>query len=137
MEALFPRVLVFWPSGHTWSASATRAERELDRIRVEYNTVRPPTNPNTRAWLAQHPRVQLHLTPTSGSWLNMVEPFFSIITRQAIRRGNFTSVKDLIHAIEAFIEGWNDRCQPSVWTKTSDQTLLRATGGQGTSFARH
>ena len=51
-----------------------------------------------------------------------VEIFFSIITRQAIRRGNFTSVKDLITAIEAFIDGWNDRCQPFVWTKTADQT---------------
>ena len=47
----------------------------------------------------------------------MVEVFFSIITRQAIRRGSFTSVKDLIAAIEAFIDSWNDRCQPFVWTK--------------------
>ena len=70
--------------------------RELHIVCDNYATHK---HPNTRAWLAQHPRVQLHLTPTSGSWLNMVEPFFSIITRQAIRRGSFTSVKDLIHAI--------------------------------------
>jgi hypothetical protein len=54
----------------------------------------------------------MHFTPTSGSWLNLVEVFFGIITRQAIRRGTFTSVKDLIAAIETFIDGWNDRCQP-------------------------
>ena len=52
------------------------------------------------AWLAKHPRITLHFTPTSGSWLNMVEIFFGIITRQAIRRGTFTSVNDLIAAIE-------------------------------------
>src|SRR4029450_587392 len=57
-------------------------------------------HPAIQAWLAKHPRIILHFTPTSGSWLNMVEIFFGIITRQAIRRGTFTSVKDLIAAIE-------------------------------------
>ena len=61
----------------------------------------------------------MHFTPTSGSWLNLVEVFFGIITRQAIRRGTFTSVKDLIAAIETFIDAWNDRCHPFVWTKTA------------------
>ena len=50
-------------------------------------------HPNVKAWLAKNPRITLHFTPTSGSWLNMVEIFFGIITRQAIRRGTFTSVK--------------------------------------------
>src|SRR5674536_285006 len=52
-------------------------------------------HPNVKAWLAKHPRVQLHVTPTSVSWLNMVEIFFGIITRQAIRRGTFHNAKDL------------------------------------------
>jgi transposase len=69
-------------------------------------------HPGVRAWLDKHPRITLHFTPTSGSWLNMVEVFFGIITRQAIRRGSFTSVADLVAAIEAFIDGWNDRCHP-------------------------
>jgi len=60
---------------------------------------------------AKNQRITLHFTPTSGSWLNMVEIFFGIITRQAIRRGTFTSVKDLIGAIEIFIDGWNERCE--------------------------
>ncbi|KUI15616.1 transposase [Mycobacterium sp. GA-1285] len=75
------------------------------------------------AWLAKNPRVTLHFTPTSGSWLNLVEVFFSIITRQAIRRGSFNSVKELITAISAFIDGWNQRCHPFVWTKTADEIL--------------
>lgn len=57
------------------------------------------------AWLVKNPRVTLHSTPTSGSWLNLVEVFFSIITRQAIRRGSFNSVKELMAAISAFIDG--------------------------------
>jgi hypothetical protein len=80
-------------------------------------------HPAVRAWLAQHPRITLHFTPTSGSWLNLVEVFFSIITRQAIRRGSHSSVKDLIAAIGRFIGGWNERCHPFVWTKTADELL--------------
>src|SRR5215216_1187323 len=87
-------------------------------------------HPNVKAWLAKNPRVILHFTPTSGSWLNLVEIFFGIITRQAIRRGTFTSVKDLIAAIGTFIDGWNDRCAPFVWTKTADQIIPKATRGK-------
>src|SRR5512144_293267 len=88
------------------------------------------------AYPPRHPRITLHFTPTSGSWLNMVEIFFGIITRQAIRRGTFTSVKDLTRAIGAFIDGWNDRCQPFVWTKTADQVLEHCRPGKRTSFTR-
>jgi hypothetical protein len=63
--------------------------------------------------LAKNPRVHIHFTPTSCSWLNLVECFFSIITRQAIRRGIFTSVADLVAAIEAYIDGWNERATRS------------------------
>jgi transposase len=94
-------------------------------------------HPDVQAWLARHPRITLHFTPTSGSWLNMVEIFFGIITRQAIRRGTFTSVKDLITAIETFIDGWNDRCQPFSWTKTADELLPHCRPGKRTSFTRH
>jgi len=93
-------------------------------------------HPVVQAWLAKHPRVRMHFTPTSGSWLNLVEVFFGIITRQAIRRGTFTSVKDLIAAIETFINAWNDRCQPFVWTKTADEILTKA-NRKITSNTRH
>ena len=74
-------------------------------------------------WLERHPRITLHFTPTSASWLNLVEAFFAIITRQAIHRGTFTSVADLIAAIETFIDAYNQRCQPFVWTTPADDTL--------------
>jgi transposase len=94
-------------------------------------------HPDVGAWLEQNPRITLHFTPTSGSWLNMVEIFFGIITRQAIRRGTFTSVKDFITTIGIFIDGWNDRCQPFTWTKTADELLPRCKPGKRTSFTRH
>ena len=78
-------------------------------------------HPNVRAWLAQHPRFVVHFTPTHASWMNLVEIWFGIVERQAIRRGVFTSVRDLNAKIRAFIDGWNDRAHPFVWTKTSDQ----------------
>jgi DDE superfamily endonuclease len=74
----------------------THPRRKLHIVVDNYATHRHPA---VRAWLAKNPRITLHFTPTSGSWLNMVEIFFGTITRQAIRRGTFTSVKDLIAAI--------------------------------------
>ena len=65
------------------------------------------------------------------------EIFFGVITRQAIRRGTFTSVKDLIGAIGIFINAWNERCEPFVWTKTADHLVARATRGKYTSIAGH
>ena len=76
-----------------------------------------------RDWLAANPRIQVHFTPTSGSWLNLVEVWFGIIERQAIRRGSFTSVRDLMIKIRAFITGWNRRKHPFIWTKPADQIL--------------
>jgi transposase len=83
-------------------------------------------HPNVNAWLAGNPRIQVHFTPTSGSWLNLVEVWFSIIERQAIHRGSFRSVRDLMIKIRAFINGWNDRCHPFIWTKPADQVLEKS-----------
>jgi transposase len=99
-------------------------------------------HPAVTAWLARHPRITLHFTPTSGSWLNLVEVFFGVLTRQAIRRGTFTSVADLITAIETYIDAWNDRCQPFTWTKDADTILAKATAPKNrnthiTSETRH
>jgi transposase len=93
-------------------------------------------HPNVVAWLTKNPRVTLHVTPTSGSWLNMVEIFFGIITSQAIRRGTFDSVRDLKDAIRAFIDGWNERCEPFVWTKDAE-TILTKAKRKSTSNTRH
>ena len=107
------------------------------KLHIVVNNYGTHNHPDVRAWLATHPRIILHFTPTSGSWLNMVEIFFSIITRQAIRRGSFTSVKDLIAAIEAFIDGWNGRCHPFTWTKPADELLPHCRPGKRSSFTRH
>jgi transposase len=103
--------------------------RRLSPPRAARGGRQPATHkhPAVRAWLARHPRVHLHFTPTSGSWLNLVEAFFSIITRQALRRGNFPTVADLIAAIERFIDAWNDRCRPFTWTKDPDTVIAKAT----------
>ena len=93
-------------------------------------------HPNVVAWLDRNPRVTLHFTPTSGSWLNMVEIFFGIITRQAIRRGSFDTVRDLKDAIRAFIDGWNERCEPFIWTKNAE-TILANAKRKSTSNTRH
>ena len=97
--------------------------RQLHIVLDNYGTHK---HPKVNAWLARNPRVHLHFTPTSGSWLNMVEAFFSIITRQAIRRGTFPSVDDLIAAIRTYIDAWNERCEPFTWTKDAEQILARA-----------
>src|SRR5713101_5738646 len=76
-----------------------------------------------RAWLARNPRITLHFTPTGCSWINLVECFFSVITRQAIRRGSFTSVKELTATIGAFIDHWNKHPRPFACTKDADDIL--------------
>jgi transposase len=78
-----------------------------------------------QAWLGRHPRVQLHFTPTYASWLILVEVFFAIIERQALHRGDFASVEELVAAIRRFCDGWNQRCQPFAWSKDADQILTR------------
>jgi transposase len=97
------------------------------QLHVVVDNLSTHTHRAVRAWLERHPRVTLHFTPTSGSWLNLVEAFFSIITRQALRRGNFPTVADLIAAIERFIDAWNDRCAPFTWTKDPDTVIAKAT----------
>src|SRR3954470_21034487 len=89
-----------------------------------------------RDWLAAHPLVHVHFTPTSGSWLNLVEVWFGIIERQALHRGSFGSVRELNAKIRAFVNGWNDRCHPFVWTKTAEEILAKA-NRQNTSETGH
>ncbi len=92
--------------------------------------------PAVKQWLADNPRVVCHFTPTHASWMNLVEVWFSLIERQAIHRGVFGSVKDLNAKIRAYIDGWNNRCHPFVWTKTADD-ILKQTNRKQTSNAGH
>jgi transposase len=83
------------------------------------------THPDVKAWLVKHPRFHLHFTPTSSSWLNMVERFFAAITDKTIRRGVFHSVEDLIAAIEEYLRVHNNDPVPFVWTATAENILAK------------
>ena len=79
--------------------------------------------PAVKRWLTAHPRFVLHFTPTSSSWLNLVERWFSELTTKKLRRGTHTSVRQLNKDIRAWIDTWNDNPRPYVWTKTADQII--------------
>jgi len=80
-------------------------------------------HPKVKAWLIKHPRFKLHFTPTSSSWLNLVERWFGEITRKRIRKGVFNSVPELITAIEEYIHCNNENPKPFVWTKRADEII--------------
>jgi transposase len=77
------------------------------------------------AWLSRHPRWTFHFTPTSASWLNTVENFFSKMTRQRIRRGVFRSIADLQAAINAYLAEHNASPKPFVWTKSAESIIAK------------
>jgi transposase len=87
---------------------------------------------NVKKWLAKHPRFHLHFTPTSSSWLNLVERWFGKLTDKAIRRGVFHSVPDLIAAIEDYLKANNDNPEPFIWTATTDEILAKVRRGRVT-----
>ena len=82
-------------------------------------------HPKVRAWLSRHPRWIFHFTPTSASWLNAVETFFSALTRRRLRRGIFCSIVDLQAAINRYIQEHNNEPKPFVWTKSADTILAK------------
>ena len=85
---------------------------------------------NVQAWLGKHPRFQLHFTPTSSSWLNLVERWFRELTDKALRRGVFHSVPNLIAAIEAYLDAHNNDPKPFVWTATAEDILAKVARGR-------
>jgi len=76
-------------------------------------------------WLAKHPRFNMHFTPTSASWLNMVERFFRDITVNRLRRGVFTSVPELVAAIDKYVALHNTKPKPFIWAKSAADILQR------------
>jgi len=86
---------------------------------------------NVQRWLAKHPRFRLHFTPTSSSWLNLVERWFRDLTDKALRRGVFHSVPDLIAAIERYLQANNAEPKPFVWTASADAILEKVRRGRG------
>jgi len=81
--------------------------------------------PEVKAWLDKHPRFKLHFTPTSASWLNLVERFFAQITTRRILRGGCSSVDDLEAAIHDCLAQHNGKPKPFKWTKTAEDILTR------------
>jgi len=79
--------------------------------------------PAIQKWFLAHPRFHVHFTPTSSSWINLVERWFSEITEKWIRRGTHRSVKELAQSITDWIDSWNENPRPYVWHKTADEIL--------------
>jgi transposase len=95
-------------------------EIPLHLVMDNYGTHR---HEKVRGWLKRHPRFVLHFVPTSSSWLNLVERWFGELTSKRIRRGAFFSVDDLKKAIEEFLQAWNEKPKPFVWTATVDSIV--------------
>ena len=98
----------------------TPAGKELHLIADNYATHK---HPKVQKWLARHPRFHMYFTPTSSSWLNMVERFFRDLTEQRLRRGIFRDVEELIMAIGDYIDKHNDKPKPFVWTAKAADIL--------------
>ena len=88
------------------------------------------THPDITKWLDKHPRFHLHFTPTSSSWLNLVERWFRDLTDKVIRRGAFRSVPELVATIEEYLQLNNDDPKPFVWTATTEQILAKVARGR-------
>jgi len=100
----------------------TPKDKTLHLIADNYATHKHPV---VTAWLAKHPRFHMHFTPTSASWLNMVERFFRDITTERLRRGVFTSVPELIAAIDDYVAHHNTQPKPFIWTKSARDILQK------------
>jgi transposase len=103
-----------------------RIDREVPAdfdVHVVLDNASTHKTPAVKRWLAAHPRFVLHFTPTSSSWLNLVERWFGELTTKKLQRGTHRSVRQLNADIRAWINTWNDNPRPYVWTKTADQIL--------------
>jgi transposase len=103
---------------------AVRPHAEKD-IHVVLDNLSTHTTPDVQAWLKKNPHIHFHFTPVGSSWLNQIETWFGIITRQSIRRGTFSSVKVLIKQIRDYITHWNTSATPFVWTATANEILAK------------
>lgn len=107
----------------------TPGSKEIHIVLDNYATHK---HKNITDWLEAHPRFHFHFIPTSSSWLNMVERWFRDITDKAIKRGSFTSVKQLEETIYAYIEHNNENPEPFIWTKTAEQIIEKVESGRTT-----
>jgi transposase len=94
-------------------------------IHIVLDNLSTHTTPEVQTWLEKNPHVHFHFTPVGSSWINQIETWFGIITRQSIRRGTFSSLKVLIKQIRDYITNWNTNPEPFVWTATADEILAK------------
>lgn len=94
-------------------------------VHVVLDNLSTHTTPDVERWLEKNPQVHFHFTPVGSSWINQIETWFGIITRQSIRRGTATSVQVLIRQIRDYIAYWNSNPKPFVWTATADEILAK------------
>jgi transposase len=102
------------------------ARRYRGELHVILDNSSTHKTPEIEAWLADHPRIHFHFTPTGASWMNMIEAWFSTLTQRSIRRGSFETVRALIRHIHSYIEHWNEKPVPFVWTKSADEIIRKA-----------
>jgi len=93
---------------------------DVHLILYNYGTRKTAT---IQRWLLKRPRFQLHFTPTSASWLNLVEHWFGLLTAKQLRRGVFRSTRNLETTIRNYIDIHNEEPKPFIWTRTADETL--------------
>jgi transposase len=110
-------------------ARSTPQDKQIHVIADNYS---PHKHPAVKTWLARNKRVHMHFTPTSASWLNMVERFFRDITENRIRRGVFRSVPELISAIQDYIHNHNQSPKPFIWTAKASDILEKVTRARRT-----
>ena len=105
--------------------------RDLD-VHVVLDNLSAHKSEPVRRWLADPKRARwhLHFTPTSASWLNLIEGWFSVLTRKALTNASFTSTRQLEAAIDVWASHWNDDPQPFVWTKTVDDIITKVKRGR-------
>jgi len=115
-------------TNHEFLRFLRRLDREFPRnltLHLILDNYGTHTHPNVTAWLATHPRFVLHFTPTSASWLNLVERWFRELTTKRIRRGVFHSVAELVAAIHTYLRETNKNPQPFAWTASVETILAK------------
>ena len=114
--------------------AVTPAENEIHLVADNYATHK---HPRVQKWLARHPRFHVYFTPTSSSWLNMVERFFRDLTQKGLRRGVFRDVEELITAIGNYIDQHNQQPKPFIWTAKAADILEKVKRARATLDNRH
>ena len=110
-----------------------RIDREVPRdldVHLVLDNLAVHKHAEVKKWLAKHPRFHAHFTPTSASWLNLVERWFRELTDKRLRRGVFTSVRELTDAIETWVSHWNHDPKPFVWHKTAEEIIAKVRRGR-------